>query len=155
MAKYTLTLVEVTGIQEYIFGSNRLSINIGASALVESVTSEWLIFALPAPHNLSEQATEIKINDENIESHGLRSEVVYRGGGNALILFATRDLAVEFTKKLSRKILIEAPGLQVIFTHQDIDWQKDSLYANFENHPMSGVRKGLLFNKVFRIFLSE
>ncbi|RIK33022.1 MAG: hypothetical protein DCC57_25415 [Chloroflexi bacterium] len=38
---YTLTVVDLSGIQDYVFGSNRLAENVGASALVEQATHQW------------------------------------------------------------------------------------------------------------------
>ncbi|MEI2698797.1 MAG: hypothetical protein V9E94_10780 [Microthrixaceae bacterium] len=52
MAQVTQVLFEVTGIQEYVFGSNQLAQNIGASELVYRATTEWLVQALhPLRHN--------------------------------------------------------------------------------------------------------
>lgn len=42
MTQSTALLIEASGIQEYIFGSNQLSQNIGASELVTQATTDWL-----------------------------------------------------------------------------------------------------------------
>jgi hypothetical protein len=51
MAQVTQVLFEVTGIQKYVFGSNQLSQNIGASELVYRATTEWLGRALSTLHH--------------------------------------------------------------------------------------------------------
>ena len=43
MTPYSLLLLEVTGIQPYVFGSNHLAQNIGASELVLRATTAWLV----------------------------------------------------------------------------------------------------------------
>ena len=125
MSHYTLTSIDTTGIQNYIFGSNALRENIGASQLVERAIGAWLREALPEPHNVAGDT----INDkERIEdSEALRAEVIMRGGGNALILFREHSDAVETIKKLSRKLLCEAPGLEFAVAHLDFDWDKETL----------------------------
>ncbi|MBC8493019.1 MAG: hypothetical protein H8D43_04460, partial [Chloroflexi bacterium] len=50
MAQQTLMLMEATGIQDYIFGSNQLAQNIGASELVTQATTDWVYERLPQPH---------------------------------------------------------------------------------------------------------
>ena len=56
MTQSTALLIEASGIQEYIFGSNQLSQNIGASELVTQATTDWLFDKrgglLPQPHNV-------------------------------------------------------------------------------------------------------
>ena len=42
MRNLTLTVIDTTGIQDYIFGSNLLKHNVGASALVHWVTNDWV-----------------------------------------------------------------------------------------------------------------
>ena len=43
MAQNTLLLIEATGIQNYIFGSNELKQIIGASELVQQATQDWVL----------------------------------------------------------------------------------------------------------------
>ena len=125
MSHYTLTSIDTTGIQNYIFGSNALRENIGASQLVERAIGMWLEDALPKLHNF-DNAT---INDaQRIEDAAvLRAEVIMRGGGNALILFREHGDAVDTIKRLSRRLLCEAPGLEMAVAHLDFDWNQDAL----------------------------
>lgn len=101
MTIYTLTLIETSGIQKYVFGSNNLTVNVGASELVDQVTRSWLVSALPQPHNLKPGASNLDepefIEEIEIGTQDVKAEVVYRGGGNALILFREREDAREFT----------------------------------------------------------
>jgi len=131
MSRYTLTIVDTTGIQEYIFGTNNLPQNIGASYLVESATRQWVVDALdalPAKHNVRDFDSDSPfIPDRMIEDGTLQAEIVYAGGGNTVILFASYELAVAFARRLTRQVLLEAPGLQLVLVHQNFDWQSQSL----------------------------
>ena len=124
MTEYTLTVLDTTGIQNYIFGSNNLQHNVGASGLVHCATNDWVFDEL---NNL--EKTNVKNNGDidtkvNIENGSLNSELVYAGGGNAVIIFSENESAIEFTKRLTCKILLEAPGLQLVASHTDFDWDK-------------------------------
>ena len=69
--------------------------------------------------------SEIEFKNVAIENDDLNSELVYTGGGNTVILFRKnieKDLARQFTKNLTRRVLIKAHGLQLIVTHKDFDW---------------------------------
>lgn len=128
MPKEVLLLVEATGIQTYIFGSNQLTQNIGASELVQQATTDWVYEALPSPHNVVPDDTEPdkwKITDQSLRSDGLLAEVVYAGGGNAMVLFASADDpqsgAKAFTQRLTRKALENAPGLGIVVAWQALD----------------------------------
>src|ERR1043165_192371 len=125
-----LLIVDTTGIQPYIFGSNRLRENIGASHLVAQATGEWAMALMPSPHNINAQTGVL--TDARLERDGLAAEVIYAGGGNFVALFRDKDGAKEFTRKLSRKALAEAPNLQLVITHQPFDWSK-SLYEEVQD----------------------
>ena len=42
MSEYTLTVIDTSAIQNYIFSSNSLQHNIGASGLVHYATNDWV-----------------------------------------------------------------------------------------------------------------
>lgn len=46
MNQSVLTVIDTTSIQNYIFGSNELRENVGASELVEQVTKDWVFETL-------------------------------------------------------------------------------------------------------------
>jgi len=120
MTQSTALLIEASGIQEYIFGSNQLSQNIGASELVTQATTDWLFDErsglLPRPHNVRRAqqgaASRWHIGDQSL-ANGLAAEVIYAGGGNALILFAAEEEAKKTIYSLTRKALRDAPGLRL------------------------------------------
>ncbi|MFV9506734.1 MAG: Cas10/Cmr2 second palm domain-containing protein [Oscillochloridaceae bacterium umkhey_bin13] len=125
MTSYTLTSIDTTGIQDYIFGSNALRENIGASELVERALHGWLERALPAPHNFAQAQLDEQVK---LQTHtDLRAEVVIRGGGNALILFREQADAIATIRRLSQTLLCEAPGLEFVAEHQAFDWETEPL----------------------------
>ena len=126
MNELILTVVDTQRIQSYIFGTNQLAQNVGASFLVKKATEDWVIDALPLSHNVN--ASEHLSDEDRIENSRLQAEVVYQGGGNALILFRNPELAKEFARKLTTRALTEALGLQIVIAHSDpFDWEKDAL----------------------------
>lgn len=127
MSQYTLTVVDTTGIQDYIFGTNQLRQNVGASYLVECATRKWAVEALPEPHNVTDLDSEVPFTEQTIEDGQLAAEVIYAGGGNTVILFNGHDDAIAFARRLTRTVLTQAPGLQVVLVHKDFDWQKEAL----------------------------
>lgn len=124
-----LVITEVCRIQPYIFGSNRLRENEGASYLVAQATEGWALQAIgevTARHNVD--SIEPLLLDENrrIEeaAQGLEAEVLYAGGGNLVVLFKEERAARTFLQKLSRKILLEAPGLQLAAVRVPFSWEE-------------------------------
>lgn len=122
MNKFTVTVIDTSGIQGYIFSSNRLRENIGASHLVSEVTDDWIketLDKLGVPENQQ---------NKPIETSGFDAEIVYAGGGNTLILFKSREIAISFTRILSKRVLEKAPGINLVVAHADFDWDEDNLY---------------------------
>jgi len=111
MAKKWLVMYEVSQKQHYIFRSNRLRENIGASTIIRWLTEtperlfeEWKT-AFPQPAH----------------------RIV--GGGNALHVFDSPDDAKAFANGLSFGVLKNLPGLELFLVSDEMDWEKDNLYA--------------------------
>jgi hypothetical protein len=132
MTNFIVTVLDTTGIQPYIFGSNRLRENIGASYLVSEVTNGWVKKAL---EDLTNRAVYFFNPDKHdpsakphIEDGELIAELVYAGGGNTVLLFSNEEYAKEFTRILSERVLRDAPGISLIAAHRQLDWDNEYLY---------------------------
>lgn len=127
---YVLSAVDTTGIQNYIFGSNRLREHVGASELVLRATNEWIWETLKQEGlrinwQLGQQPRD---DSKSIEKDNLDAEVIYAAGGNALILFKDADMARKWARCLSKKALTEAPGLTLLIAHSaSFDWQPEDM----------------------------
>ena len=137
----TVTVLDTGGIQPFIFGSNVLRENIGASELVYRATRLWafdeLLKGLPAEQtNINYEAA--KIDDvEHMYSGPFRvdgsdkigAEVLYAGGGNTVILFQGENsdtLAKDFVYRLSLRLISDAPGLNLYAAHNEYHWASDN-----------------------------
>ncbi|HMQ32499.1 MAG TPA: hypothetical protein PKD53_17335 [Chloroflexaceae bacterium] len=121
MSELTLTIIDTIGIQDYIFASNRLRENLGASELVERAVREWVWKALPTPNNV--EPSGAILDERRIEADAtLQAELLLQGGGNAVVLFRTRELAVAMVGRLSRRLLSHAPGLSIAVAHIPFTW---------------------------------
>lgn len=133
MTEFTVTVIDTIGIQDYIFGSNNLKQNVGASGLVNFVTHEMVYEELKKigkKTNIEKTNLDLDsrtLNSKTIEKDDLDSELVYSGGGNTVILFKSLDIAKKFTREYTKKVLLKAPGLQLIIAHNNFIWDKDNL----------------------------
>lgn len=124
MTTLTLTILDVSGIQSYLFASNRMAHNIGASWLVEQAASDedggWVRRAL--------QQARAQTDSAHIWQPASRAtaEVVYCGGGNAVLLFKDGNTARSFVRQHSRIALENARGLRVVAHHVEFDWERQS-----------------------------
>lgn len=136
-------LLEVSSIQQYVFASNKLKENLGASYLVENIFEKNLRTVLEDLDKKCEferwriDPQKITICDQESES-----EVGYIGGGNALIFFKSRDTAVKLGRKWSQNLLINAPGLRPSIAIGEVDC---SALDDKEKFP---VAIGELFDKL-------
>ncbi|GAB4551356.1 MAG: hypothetical protein OHK0023_18190 [Anaerolineae bacterium] len=119
--EFILVAVDTAGIQSYIFGSNRLKENIGASYLVKQATENWAIEALRLAAPNANAASGDRV-DKKIEIDGLDAEVLYAGGGNFVALFRHAESAKAFTRTLSKRVLINAPGLRLDIHQEPLVW---------------------------------
>ena len=120
-----LTRFECGSIQSYIFASNRLREAIGGSFLVKEAIEGTLYRTLNAlfPDKTSvewEAAERLQILDDA----SLQVEVLYSGGGNALVVCLDQDIAIHLTSYLSSQLVALAPGLPLLAVHADFDESK-------------------------------
>lgn len=132
-----LVIVDTAQIQPYIFGSNRLRENVGASHLVASATEKWALEAVKkVSHNILFGKTFELDDTQKIEDPkaNLDAEVLYAGGGNFVVLFREDESAKSFTRELSCRALEEAPNLQLVITHsqEPLDWDNGSLFGTVQ-----------------------
>ncbi len=127
MRELVLTVLDTTGIQDYVFGTNQLRQNVGASYLVDCATRLWVADALEGRHNVLDLDQPHQMSGERIEDGRLQAEVIYAGGGNAVILFAGLPAAVGFAQRLTTRALLDAPGLQLVLCHVPFDWDAEAL----------------------------
>ena len=130
-----LFIVDATGTQNYIFASNRLRENLGASFLVAQATGPWVLRCLietvgPDACNVDD-AEAGTLNAKALfgpdADPDLRAEVFYTGGGNAVILFEHQDDAAKFERQLSEYVLCYAPGLRLATARVDTDPYREPL----------------------------
>jgi len=94
-----LTLIDVLGIQRFIFASNRLKDVLGGSELVRFASKEYVERAMS----------------------GLSGRLVFGVAGNALVDFDTVDDAHEFAGRYGRILYDSAPGLDAAVVHREYD----------------------------------
>ena len=133
-----LAIYDVLKIQEFIFASNKLAENLGASIFVQQVFEKQLIEAIentvPAEARRRTKWKEQTAFEIALSNSQIQAEVVYIGGGNAMAAYADKNIAIKVTQKLSH-ILLEATGgaLQFAVAYLDTDCQdyqadKDALF---------------------------
>lgn len=98
----TLTLVDVSGIQSFIFGSNRLTENVGASELVRAILDDWL--------------------KELTTREFFPCKLLFSGGGKALVQSSELAHALALMQALSDRVIEKAPGLTLFCAH--LEWEE-------------------------------
>jgi hypothetical protein len=101
-----LSIYDLSGIQGFIFQTNKMKEVIGASYLVSRALFDNI------PQLLEEAADAWKtrtVDDlKGVDNSGGR--IVYIGGGNALVLFGSSDVAKTITRKLQEKVFLQTGG---------------------------------------------
>lgn len=130
--KKTLTVFDASGIQGYVFATNKLQHHVAASFLVEKATDEWLrqVLEKNCGKNFAFDADPDK-TDCSERAMARKAELVYRGGGNAVLLFETKSLAKAVTQNLTAMILQQAPNLRILAAHVEFDWTNQSIHQTY------------------------
>ncbi len=120
-----VVLIETSGNQRYIYATNKLRENVGASELTYRIGTQFVLEAVEAE-------TKLKIyEDDDLDGRKLRAnlldktknpvlgqngnkvEVITATSGKALLLVADKDTGKRIVKAVTSKALLEMPGLTV------------------------------------------
>jgi len=108
-------LLDTVSIQEYVFSSNRLKENLGASCIVKRIFKEDLINALMKTFDNNDYIDEWEINPDRIlllDNLNIDYEIGFSGGGKALLFFKNKEAGKLFIKAWTNGLIRNAPGLQ-------------------------------------------
>ena len=115
-----LSMYDVRGIQNYIFRTSALKDAIGASALVEDIFKKALDFSCKKV-NLRADEIQLEWTDEagplmfdEALSESYKVNVLYIGGGNAYVVFESRELAIQISKMMSKYTMDNTYSLQLV-----------------------------------------
>jgi len=122
-----IAVLGTASLQRYIFQSNRLKENIGASDLAKYWLEEGLLEAIKK----SGRTVDTNAWDAYKEKPSMSPpekpvdstkdvNFIYIGGGNAALLCKNRKVAIEAVNTWSRKLLENAPGLRVAIGYADV-----------------------------------
>jgi hypothetical protein len=127
-----LVLIETSGNQAFIFATNKLRENVGASELTARVGTRFVLEAVQGaggmiPPDNRDPKTYLAIGDRS------SVEVILAVSGKALLLVRDADLGRQLVNKVTLRALQEAPELEVRgVVSRDFDFEKDAL------HPLIG-----------------
>jgi len=136
-----LAVYDTVGIQNYIFSSNKLAENVGASKLVADVFSETL------PDVITEVTKEERFRWKDHRTEGfndhLSAEIIYQGGGNAYIKFKDEKVFQDVTEAFLTAVSLNARGIGVAVAAIETDF-KDTYKPDFEklNNRLTLVKGG-------------
>lgn len=110
-------LIDITGIQKYIFSTNELRLNIGASQNIEHfIFGSYLKTILKEFFHFKEDddITYWKDSQELLYfQKGYPMDIGYIGGGNAFLFAKDNNIAKEFCQVFTKYMLLYFPGLSV------------------------------------------
>lgn len=131
-----LVLLETSGNQNYIFATNKLKENIGASELTYRAGTQWVLEIVGDINNtpnlevwtdgdrLRQNLLNSKLNP-HIEESDKPVEIIIATSGKALLLTKDEATAQEIIRRVTLQALQEAPGLDICGVFVDFDWEKE------------------------------
>ncbi len=132
MSNRYMTILEVSQKQAYIFASNKLRDNITNSAVIA-----WIM----SPEYFAKE-----IDDEKTFSEA--RNLVYSGGGHTVLEFETMEAAQEFTRRITKAIMRDYPGIVVFAKTMEYD-ESIAPNVNLENLTKALEAKKSVRNSVF------
>jgi hypothetical protein len=118
--KVSVVTIDTASIQRYVFASNKLKENIGASYIIEKLLYDELMIqcirdAAGEPDADLTKEWQEKDAPIALKNDQRKAEIGYIGGGNAMVLFSESVAAREFIRLFSREVLRHFPGIQVVY----------------------------------------
>lgn len=140
MVRKAFVMYEVSQKQKYIFQTNRLLENIGASYIIREVTER--------PHqflHLLKRRRILDLEHEDLDLPYPEESIV--GGGTATYIFDEKVDAEVFSQKLSSLLLKYFPGLELFLILREYPWEEDSFIEQDETNLMMELRNTLAEKK--------
>lgn len=114
-------LIDVVSIQNYVFGSNKLKENLGASFLVQDIYQSYLEEVVKKIFPSSRIDLDSWKNNSKTYDRSKPFNIGYIGGGNALLFFHESAKAEEFIREWTKTLLVEAPGILTAVACEEFD----------------------------------
>ena len=137
MSCYYLVLLETSGNQNYIFSTNRLRENIGASELTYQAGTYWVIEAVAIQNkevlfkdwrNPEKLRYMLRHNNPALEKSNRQAEIIVAASGKSLVLTKDKETAQAIISHVTKKALKETPGLDIAGVYEKIE--KENSLAN-------------------------
>jgi hypothetical protein len=122
-----LAVYDTTGIQSYIFSSNKLAENVGGSKLVADIFSK----KLPEVIETVTRQPRIDRRKGDVLNPELNAEIIYEGGGNAFVAFRDEQTFQSVTQKFLTGVSVNAPGIGIAVAAIETDFG-DTYKSDFE-----------------------
>ena len=143
--KYVLAMYDIRGKQEFIYRSGKIKEIMGASWIIRDLFKDYLYDAAIEYRNIilkkhlteNVAGSEIDVQaikrydpnkeeldkfsfeefEKNMETKQYIGEIVYDGGGNFILLFKSKEVAVGVTEIFTKKVLKNIGSLRVLCTY--------------------------------------
>ncbi len=133
MDAYYLVLLETSGNQPFIFGTNKLRENVGASQLIHECGTRIVLGVKELANQdlWHQELTEFRKNlrdpEKNlpIDKTSSAIEVVIATSGKAILAVKTDSLAKKIISEVTAKAIKEAPGVSLIGVSTDVNAEAD------------------------------
>jgi hypothetical protein len=131
-----LVLIETSGNQAFIFSTNKLKENVGASEATYRVCGEWVLEAIHSvtdkacnlwSPNVAQLRTNLVHQPKIVENPDQLVEIIVLASGKTLLLTRTEAIAKAIITKVTLKALKEAPGVDVCGLYVQFDWETKNL----------------------------
>lgn len=130
-------MYEISQKQHFIFRTNRLKENIGASHIIRELTTN--------PRKLFEQSLFQKEVEKPLSLPDPQYRIV--GGGNATFIFDNEHDATIFSRHLSINILRYFPGIELFLVNRTIQWNEELLFRKGDQEGVLNKLRNELANK--------
>ena len=156
-----LTIYDLSGIQDYIFATNKMKDMIGGSVIVNRALFRNIpclfedkpVDESSRTDDCMDGCTDIRINDCSDDTTDKRIDdwmqldhqftfsdsdkhkIVYIGGGNALVAYDSQETAQEYTRKLQKLIFSQAGGALKL-CYASLEYDNDQSLADNQKQLM-------------------
>jgi hypothetical protein len=127
-----LVVLEVSQKQNYIFKTDKLKENIGASIIIRHITEDAAEGYLSTPFG--------------------EGRYWFAGGGKSIYIFEAEDAAKWFIGGVSKEVLMEYPGAELFMTYVSCDEKNDSIAEKVDELYVKLEKKKSERQNAFRLY---